>query len=111
MRSELGLTRIATVEPSGHVSAANVSEFQKQLTDAVASQQHAALLVDMSKVEFLDSAGLMALVGAFSQAQSLGRRFSICSVAPSVRIIFELAQLDKVFEIFENRAAFELAID
>jgi anti-anti-sigma regulatory factor len=43
-------------------------------------------------------------------AQSLGKRFSLCSVSPSVRIVFELTQLDGAFEIFENKAMFEAAI-
>ncbi|MGK7876952.1 MAG: STAS domain-containing protein [Xenococcaceae cyanobacterium] len=107
MRSELNWAKIATVEPSGYLSAANASEFQRQLITAVASQEYSILLVDMSQVEFLDSAGLMVLVSAFCLAQSLGRHFSLCSVAPSVRIIFELTQLDKVFEIFDSRDDFE----
>ena len=98
---------VATVEPKGHVSAANASEFQAQLTTAVKSQKHSILLVDMKEVDFLDSAGLMALIKGFRLAQSLGRKLIICSVAPSVRIVFELTQLDKVFEIFDDRYTFE----
>ncbi|MDJ0716929.1 MAG: STAS domain-containing protein [Prochloraceae cyanobacterium] len=111
MNSTLELQKIATIEPSGHISAANVNEFQRQLSDIARSHQYSALLIDMSKVEFLDSAGLMVLVRAFREAQSLGRRLSICSVSPQVRIILELTQLDRVFEIFESRVAFESAVN
>jgi anti-anti-sigma regulatory factor len=52
----------------------------------------------------------MALVSALTLAQQLGKRFSLCSVAPSIRIIFELTQLDRVFEIFDNAVEFEAAI-
>jgi anti-sigma B factor antagonist len=52
----------------------------------------------------------VALIKAFRLAESLGRRFGICSLAPSVRIMFELTQLDKAFEIFENQDAFKAAI-
>lgn len=101
----------ATFEPQGYISAANVSLFQSQLAHAVKQQPDSALLIDMSKVEFLDSAGLMALVSAFRMAQDLGRRFSLCSLAPSVRMIFELTGLDRAFEVFDNRNEFELAIN
>lgn len=103
-------SKFLTVEPIGSVNAANASELQQQLTSVVISQECSALLVDMEQVEFLDSAGLMALVSTFRLAQSLNRRFSVCSLPPSVRMIFELTQLDKVFEIFDNRADFEVAI-
>ena len=102
------LARIATLEPKGHLSAANVKQLEEQLTNAVNNQTCSIILVDMSKVDFIDSAGLTVLVNAFRQAQSLNKRFSLCSVAPSVSIIFELTQLNSIFEIFENRQVFEL---
>jgi anti-sigma B factor antagonist len=111
MRSKLINKNLATLRPSGYVTAANVSAFHETLTTTVNSKEHSMFLVDMRQVEFLDSAGLMALVTAFRQAQNLGKRFSICSLAPSVRIIFELTQLDKVFEIFDDHQAFELFLE
>lgn len=99
-----------TVEPTGSVNAGNVIELQQQLTNAVNAEECSALLVDMKQVDFLDSAGLMALVTTFRLAHSLNRRFSFCSIPPSVRMLFELTQLDKVFEIFDNRAEFEVAL-
>lgn len=98
-------SKLTIIQPSGHINASNASEFQRQLTSAVASQQN-AVLVDMHRVESLDSAGLMGLVSALSLAQNLKRRFSICCIAPSIKIIFELTQLDRAFEIFETREAF-----
>lgn len=98
-------SHLTILQPSGHINASNVSEFQRQLTTAIASQQH-CVLVDMSRVESLDSAGLMALISALTLAQSLKRRFSLCGVTPSIQMIFELTQLDGAFEIFESRDAF-----
>ena len=111
MRSKLIKTDLATLRPSGYVTAANVSDFHEKLTRTVSSDQHSVFLVDMHQVEFLDSAGLMALVTARRHAQAMGKRFSICSLAPSVRIIFELTQLDKVFEIFDDRQSFDLSLE
>lgn len=104
-------TEFTTFRPEGFLSAANASEFLERLTVEVRSSVDSALLVNMEAVDFMDSAGLMALIKAFRLAESLGRRFGICSIAPSVRIMFELTQLDKAFEIFEDRAAFEASIN
>ena len=108
METTLTQSQIAVIQPSGHVNAATVDELQSQLNNAVAYQER--ILVDLHKVESLDSAGLMALVATQRKAQELKCRFSLCSVSPAIRIIFELTQLDRVFEIFDNRAAFEAAI-
>ncbi len=98
-------SKLTIIQPSGHINASTAEEFKRQLTKAVASEDN-AVLVDMKQVESLDSAGLMALVSAMSLAQTLKRRFSLCCVAPSIRIIFELTQLDRAFEIVESRDAF-----
>jgi anti-anti-sigma factor len=103
-------TQFTTFRPEGFVSAANASEFLERLTVEIKSSVNSALLLNMEAVEFMDSAGLVALIKAFRLAESLGRRFGICSLAPSVRIMFELTQLDKALEIFENQDAFKTAI-
>nr|WP_124974949.1 STAS domain-containing protein [Aphanothece sacrum] len=105
--SNLMQEKLAIVEPIGYVTAANVSQFQEELTTLVTNKNYYSFLVDMDRVEFMDSAGLMALVAAFRLAQTLGKRFSLCSLAPSVRIIFELTQLDRAFDIFVDRQQFE----
>ena len=103
--------QFTTFRPQGFLSAANASEFLERLTIEVKSSVDSAFLVDMEAIEFMDSAGLMALIKAFRLAESLGLRFGICSLAPSVRIMFELTQLDKAFEIFPSQDDFQAAIN
>jgi anti-sigma B factor antagonist len=103
-------SNLTIIQPSGHINASNAAEFKQQLKKALASDRK-CVLVDMQRVESLDSAGLMSLVSALSMAGNLNRRFSICSVPPSIQIIFELTQLDRVFEIFESREAFNAALN
>lgn len=98
------------IQPSGHISAANAAELQQQLAETISSQEYASLLVDMSKVESLDSAGLMALVSTLTLAQRLNKRFSLFGISPSVQIIFELTQLDRVFEILDGQPVREIAV-
>ncbi len=103
--------KITVVQPEGSISAANAAAFRSELYQAVESATDSPLLVDMQKVEFLDSAGLMVLVTALSRAQKVQRKFGLCSVAPAIKMIFELTQLERVFELYESRAAFAAAID
>lgn len=110
MQTTLASSQMTVVRPQGHINAANAPEFGRQLTAAMSSDRKAVVLVDMEQVESLDSAGLMVLVSALTQAQTQNQRFGLCCVSPSIRIIFELTQLDRVFEIFGSRAAFEAAI-
>jgi anti-anti-sigma factor len=108
MLSTLSYPRITVVRYHGYLNATNAWEFEQDLTRALSQDRNAIVLVDLSSVESLDSAGLMALVSALKLADSLGQTLRISSVSPSVKIILELTQLDRVLEIRELET--ELAV-
>ncbi|HEY9878302.1 MAG TPA: STAS domain-containing protein [Leptolyngbyaceae cyanobacterium] len=101
--------QIAVVQPSGSLNASNAGDFQVELTQQIQSKQATGLVVDMSQVESLDSAGLISLVSALKLARQLSKSFCLCSVPPSIRIVFELTQLDRVFEMVEELPRLSLA--
>jgi anti-anti-sigma factor len=93
---------LTVVQPSGALNAANAYVLQTQLWNHIASDSSLGLMVDMSQVESLDSAGLVSLISALRVARNLSKRFCLCSVPPSIRIVFELTQLDQVFEFIDD---------
>ncbi|MBD2328992.1 STAS domain-containing protein [Alkalinema sp. FACHB-956] len=107
MQSVLTRPQGAVIRPQGSVIAATASELHSQLTQAVLSNHCDALVVDMSQVESLDSAGLMALVSTLHLAQKENKRFTLCALPAPIRIIFELSQLDRAFEILDHPSTFE----
>ncbi|HEY9629225.1 MAG TPA: STAS domain-containing protein [Coleofasciculaceae cyanobacterium] len=102
MQSTLAHSTTTVVQPSGHINSGNAETLKQHLTETVSSQESSSLLVDMSQVESLDSHGLMALVSTLTLAQRMNKQFGLFGISPSVRIVFELTQLDRVFEIFER---------
>ncbi|MGD1903522.1 MAG: STAS domain-containing protein [Geitlerinemataceae cyanobacterium] len=90
------------VSLEGHLDASSATELTNRLASAVRSESTSTVVVDMEKAESLDSAGLMALVSALRLAQDIGRQFVLCSVSPTIRIIFELTQLDRVFDLRDD---------
>ena len=107
MQTLLAHKPITVIRPLDHLNAATCGEFGVQLMTAIAAPGVVSVLVDLDAVKFIDSAGLMALVSGLKQAKKMGRRFSLCSVSPGIKMILELSQLDRVFEIFENVDSFE----
>ncbi len=99
MQAVLECPKTTVIRPQGILNAANALELERDLTTALTQDNTSILLVDLAAVESLDSAGLMALVSALKLAQSLGKSLQLDSVSPSVRMIFELTQLDGIFEI------------
>lgn len=110
MQSLLVRPKAAIIRPCGSLNAATATEFQRQLTEAVLSDQNTGLLIDLSQVDLLDSAGLMALVSTLNLAKTKQKSLSLCSASVSIRIVLELTQLDRVFEIFDSFSAFELSL-
>jgi anti-anti-sigma factor len=59
----------------------------------------------MSRVNYIDSAGLAILIETLQRVANYGGRFAIFGLRGSVRSIFEIARLDQVFQIFPDEAA------
>ncbi|WP_198806738.1 STAS domain-containing protein [Leptolyngbya sp. BL0902] len=93
---------MAVVQAHGSLNASNAHDFHRSLVERIQCDKSAGLVVDMSRVESLDSAGLISLVSALKQARERSKRFCLCSVPPTIRIIFELTQLDRAFEMLED---------
>lgn len=110
MQFTLTRPQVIVNQPSGHLNAASAEAFRQELLNTVSCQDVSSILVDMAHVESLDSAGLMALVSALTASQQCNKRFALCNVSSRIRIIFELTQLDRVFEMVENQSSFEAAI-
>lgn len=93
---------MAMIQAQGSLNASNAPEFQSRLIAHLESEASLGLLVDLSQLESLDSAGLIALVAALQKARQLRKQLYLCSVPAGIRMIFELTQLDRVFEILEE---------
>jgi anti-sigma B factor antagonist len=63
------------------------------------------VVVDLSGVEFLDSAGVGVLVGLFKHSRLHGGRARFCGLTPGVRSVLALIQLDRIFEIYDDAEA------
>lgn len=93
---------VVVIKPSGVLNASNAKDFQTQMVSALKSEQVEGLVVDLEQVELVDSATLASMVTALKAAQASSKGFSLRSVPPSIRIVLELTQLDRAFEIVDR---------
>ena len=63
------------------------------------------LVVDLSDVSYIDSAGLAALIEAMQKVEGYGGKFALAGLQETVRSIFEISRLDQVFQIFPDTNA------
>ena len=63
---------------------------------------NAKLVLDLSKVEFIDSTGLGALVSCLRQAHATGGEIKLSGLTKPARALFELVRMHRVFEVFNS---------
>jgi anti-sigma B factor antagonist len=78
--------------------------FKKTVTQLL-EEGRVNLLVDLSKVGFLDSSGLGALVRALTQSQKEGGQTKLLNAGPQVRKLLQMTKLDSVFELHSDLEA------
>lgn len=70
------------------------------LTDG---EETADLLIDLENLEYMASAGFRELFMAGRKLGRKGGRLVVCSLRGEVKRVFELAQFDTAYPIFETR--------
>ncbi len=98
------------LQPQARLDSLGGKALQKQVA-AIAAEEHDVWVIDMTQVDFVDSSGLFALVAGLRSAREQRCRFAICNVKATVKLIFEITQLDRVFEIFESYDALIQALE
>ena len=61
------------------------------------------ILVDLTKVGFIDSSGLATLIEALQAVGRYGGKLRLVGLAPAVRNLFKLSKLFTIFDIRETR--------
>jgi anti-sigma B factor antagonist len=89
------------LEVGGEVDVYTAPRLRERLVELVdGGARH--VVVDLVRVDFLDSTGLGVLVGALKRLRAAGGTFSlVCSKEPLLKI-FRITALDQVFPIFPS---------
>ena len=98
------LDGIVLAIPSDSLSGANVAGFRKEL-EGLARGPQLKVLVDLSLVQFIDSAACSALLQFHNQMQARGGRVVVCCASASVRALFELVRMQRVLDLYPSRDA------
>ena len=83
----------------------HVSPSVTALLDEAIGKKPKRLVVDLSAVTYIDSAGLAALIQAMQKVEGYGGKFVLAGLQETVRSIFEISRLDQVFQIFPDADA------
>ncbi len=96
---------VTIVDLSGRITldegSAALRETVKQLID----QGQKRVLLNMSKVQFIDSSGIGELVSAFTSAREQGGELKLLNLSKKVHSLIQITKLHAVFDIRDDEAA------
>lgn len=85
----------------GDVDLYSSPQVRKQIL-ALANKKHASILVDFLEVTYMDSSGVATLVEALQLTNKNGGKLRLFNLGQSIKDVFELSRLDRVFEIYDD---------
>ncbi len=85
--------------PVGELDAFTVSQFRQALADLASTPR---LLIDMSAVPFLDSAGLGALIGGIRRARELGGDVAVACNRPTLVRLLRTTGFDRIVTVADT---------
>ncbi|WZH38747.1 MAG: STAS domain-containing protein [Microbacterium enclense] len=85
----------------GRLTAAVAPQLRAAVSDLVAGGR-TRLVVDLAKVDFIDSSGLGALIGALKATRVAGGDLRIAAAGEQVRQVLRLTNLDRVLHVYSD---------
>lgn len=76
------------------------TDFKEQMAELIASG-HTKIILNLSRVEFIDSSGLGAIVSSLKRMGGRGD-LVVCGLQDTILTMFRLTRMDRVFQIFDD---------
>ena len=85
--------------PVGELDAFTVSQFRQALAELASSKR---LIIDMSGIPFVDSAGLGALIGGIRRTRELGGDVAVACDRPTLVRLLRTTGFDRIVSVTET---------
>ena len=90
---------IVICRPVGELDAFTVSQFRQALAELASSRR---LVIDMSGIPFVDSAGLGALIGGIRRTRELGGDVAVACDRPTLVRLLKTTGFDRIVSVTET---------
>lgn len=87
-----------------------LKDLQRELRQAVDDNPGRPCILDMSRVEFMPSMSLAALIRLRAELHDRHRRLLLATLQPQIREVFTMTRLDRLFELQDDLAAAQRAV-
>jgi anti-sigma B factor antagonist len=93
---------VAVVEvPVEELDASNTGELKHDIAPVL--EANTKLVIDLSRLRFVDSSGLGAMLSCLRQLTAKGGDLKLSGMQKQVRAVFELVRMHRIFDIYGTR--------
>jgi anti-sigma B factor antagonist len=110
LEARVGMAEIELVEGVAVVELAyeeldanNAAAFKRDMAAIV--EPYTKLVFDLARLRFVDSSGLGAFLSCLRRVNERGGDLKLCGMSKTVRAVFELVRMHRVFDIQPTRQA------
>lgn len=83
------------------LDASNSEKFKKSVAETLSSYDK--VVIDLSRVEFVDSSGCGALLSCLRQLGDRGGELKLSGVQKNVQRLFELVRMNRIIDIYPSK--------
>jgi anti-sigma B factor antagonist len=94
--------KITIFDVTGDIDLANSPEVRKALLKELKETKTPRVVMNLTKVRYIDSSGVASLVEGLKASRDSGSRFILYGLSPSAREVLQLSRLLKIFEVYED---------
>ena len=93
------------VDVTGDITLYNSPEVRRVLLTLLKQDRVPRVIVNLTNVKYIDSAGVASLVEALKTSRDLKSGFALFGLSKTAREVLELTKLIKVFEVHDDEAS------
>lgn len=83
----------------------NTAPDLKKNFEKILSKKAPKMVINFSKVTYVDSSGLATLVEILKGMRTYGGKMRLSNMSPKIKSLFEITKLEKLFEIMADETA------
>jgi len=91
---DVGVAAVAVEE----LDASNAGDLKRDMAPVL--EANTKLVLDLSRLRFVDSSGLGAFISCLRKLNAKGGDLKLCGMSKQVRAVFELVRMHRIFDIY-----------
>jgi anti-anti-sigma factor len=99
-----GEIRVIVIDTARLLDDATIEQCYREILDALAKTEESNVLLHFGRVTFMSSSALGMLLRVNKKCKEYKVMLKLCNVAPDIRKVFKITNLDKVLELHDDPA-------